>query len=349
MRPVRGREAWDRVVLDLPAPHVLQCYDWGALKARWGWSVARFKWVPAGRLAAAAQVLVRPVGGLPVRVGYVAKGPLLARPEDPDRWSLVLADLEAWARRERLVLLKIDPDVPAGAESVRRAWSERGWRPSAEQIQFPNTMVSDLSLGEDALSEAMKPKARYNIRLAGRRGVVVRHGSHADLDAFYALYAETGVRGGFAIRARPYYVDAWSTFLKAGRATVILAEREGVPLAGVIPVAFGPTTWFLYGASATAGREHMPAYAAQWESLRWAVSRGCRHYDWWGGPTVLDERDPLWGVYRFKRGFGAAWVEQLGAWDFPVRPVLFALFGRLARLRRTVLARRRSPGPNATR
>jgi len=88
----------------------------------------------------------------------------------------------------------------------------------------------------------------------------------------------------------------------------------------------------------------MPAYLAQWESLRWAVARGCQRYDWWGGPSVLDASDPLWGVYRFKRGFGAEWVPQLGAWDLPVQARRYALYDRLDRWRRAWL-RRRGGGP----
>jgi lipid II:glycine glycyltransferase (peptidoglycan interpeptide bridge formation enzyme) len=262
---------------------------------------------------------------------------LLADPGDARLWRLVLPDLEDWARLAGVLLLKIDPDVPADAEGVADAWAARRWRRSEEQIQFRNTMVSNLAAGEEALFAGLKHKTRYNVRLAARRGVNVRHGGAADLAAFYRLYAETGERGGFATRSFPYYRDAWSALLDAGHATVLIAEREGRPLAGVIPAAFGPTAWFLYGASATEGRRHMGAYAAQWESLRWAIERGCRRYDWWGGPDRLDERDPLWGVHRFKSGFGASWVEQLGAWDYPARPAAYALWRVASRLRRRVL------------
>ena len=72
----------------------------------------------------------------------------------------------------------------------------------------------------------------------------------------------------------------------------------------------------------------MASYLAQWESVRWAIEAGCLNYDWWGGPTEMKESDPLWGVYRFKSGFGAQLVNQLGAYDLFTRP----LFGRLYRL-----------------
>ncbi len=155
---------------------------------------------------------------------------------------------------------------------------------------------------------------------------------------FFDLYVATARRNGFAIRAREYYLDAWSRFLAAGQATVILATRVGQPLAGVIPVAYGPTAWYLYGASADEGREHMPAYLAQWASLEWALARGCHTYDWWGGPTVLSEDDPMWGVFRFKEGFGARLVAQQGAWDYGAVGPLFAAYQCLTSVRRRALA-----------
>jgi lipid II:glycine glycyltransferase (peptidoglycan interpeptide bridge formation enzyme) len=179
----------------------------------------------------------------------------------------------------------------------------------------------------------MKQKTRYNVRLAVRRKVVVRHGDESDLEAFYFLYRETAARDGFGIRTRDYYLDAWSCFCRDGRAAVILAEREGELLAGVLPVAFGDTAYFLYGATASSGREHMAGYLAQWESLKWSLASGCRRYDWWGGPSTLDSSDPLWGVYRYKVGFGAVLVEQLGAHDRALKGTLYVAYNALRNLR----------------
>jgi lipid II:glycine glycyltransferase (peptidoglycan interpeptide bridge formation enzyme) len=202
-------------------------------------------------------------------------------------------------------------------------------------------MLSDLAGDEETLLAAMKSKTRYNIGLARRRGVTVRRGGEGDFAAFFGLYAQTGSRAGFGIRSAEYYQDVWRTLLRRGRAVVILAELEGRPLAGVIPVRFGRTAWYLYGASGDAGREHMPAYLAQWDSIRWAMEQGCERYDWWGGPSVLDESDPLWGVYRFKLGFGARLAPSLGAWDLPVQRARYRLFRRMERWRRALIAARR--------
>jgi lipid II:glycine glycyltransferase (peptidoglycan interpeptide bridge formation enzyme) len=54
----------------------------------------------------------------------------------------------------------------------------------------------------------------------------------------------------------------------------------------------------------------------------------------WGAPDVFDESDRMWGVYRFKTGFGGQVVQGLGAFDYPVNhPLYWAFMAALPRLR----------------
>jgi lipid II:glycine glycyltransferase (peptidoglycan interpeptide bridge formation enzyme) len=315
-------QVWDAALSSLPQPHILQSGAGGALKPQTGWAATRLLWTNAsGAPCAAAAFLVRRLArGLPGAVAYIPKGPLLdwadaALVED------VLGQIEARARRQGAIFVKIDPDVRADADTgrqVARALDRRGWRLSAEQIQYRNTLVSDLTLAEDALLAAMKPKWRYNIRLAERRGVVIRPGAAADLPAFYAMYAETGGRDGFLVRPYAYYRPIWERFLADDLGHLLLAEVAGLPVAGLFLFRFGPTAWYFYGASTDRSRELMPNHALQWAALRWAKAAGCTRYDWWGAPNALEESDPMWGVYRFKQGFGGEFTPWIGAWDYPV-------------------------------
>jgi lipid II:glycine glycyltransferase (peptidoglycan interpeptide bridge formation enzyme) len=93
-------------------------------------------------------------------------------------------------------------------------------------------------------------------------------------------------------------------------------------------------------------RQKMPNHLLQWEAMQRARAAGCRVYDLWGAPQVFDQSDPLWGVYRFKDGFGGQVVRCLGAWDRPVRPLLYRLYTQalprlLAMMRRRGKARTR--------
>ena len=317
---VKDTQTWDGALLNLPANHVLQSWSWGEFKAAYGWMATRLLFTEEGRVRAAAQVLRRRMPHLPLAVMYVPKGPAMDYADLP-LLETVLAHLEAVARRRRAIFIKIDPDVCLGdnddSHPVVAILRRRGWRHSAEQIQFPNTVLVDLVPDEETILAAMKSKTRYNIRLAVRRGVTVRLGTVDDLPLFYQLYSETSQRDGFLIRPYAYYQDAWGRFLEAGRAQLFLAEHEGDTLAGLILFIFGQTAWYMYGASSDQKRELMPNHLLQWEAMRWARAQGCTVYDMWGAPDVLDESDPLWGVYRFKAGFGGQFTRRIGAYDYP--------------------------------
>ena len=232
------------------------------------------------------------------------------------RWSI-----RSWAiwcdvaRRDRAIFIKIDPDLNQPDRSILL---DRGWRYSAEQIQFRNTMLIDLTRSEDDLLAAMKPKTRYNVRLAQKKGVTIRSGDLSDLDLLYAMYAETAQRDGFIIRPIDYYRDAWGSFIRSGLAHPLIAEVDQEAVAGLILFRFADRAWYMYGMSRNAHRDKMPNHLLQWEAMRWAKAQGCTVYDLWGAPDELNESDSMWGVYKFKDGLGAEFAPHVGAHDFVV-------------------------------
>jgi lipid II:glycine glycyltransferase (peptidoglycan interpeptide bridge formation enzyme) len=320
----------------LPNPHVLQSWSWGEFKSRHGWSATRLLFAERGETVAAASVLQRRLPRLPVSILYVPKGPALEW-RDTALVERVLTELEDLARQRRALFIKVDPDVysaedlpvfvsrPANAAGITGTLETRGWRLSDDQIQFRNTVLVDLAHSEEELLAAMKQKTRYNVRLAGRRGVIIRQITAADdlderaaaLELFFRLYAETSERDGFLIRQAAYYYDAWDSFLGEGLAHLLLAEVEGEAVAGLILFTFGTTAWYMYGASSSRHRKYMPNQLLQWEAMRCARAAGCTLYDLWGAPDNLVETDPMWGVVRFKLGLGGQLARGLGAWDYP--------------------------------
>ncbi len=319
---------WNAALAALPTPHVLQSWEWGEFKSRYGWRPERHLWLVDDQPCAVASILTRRLGRWPAAVSYVPKGPVLDY-DDSELLNQVLVGLEAAARRERALFVKIDPDMQAGTaagKAVVAALRRRGWRPSREQIQFRNTMLLDLTREPDETLAGMKSKWRYNVRLAGRRGVTVRHGQQADLPLLYQMYAETAARDEFVIRPEAYYHDAWGSFIEAGLAQPLIAEVESEAVAMVIIFRFAECAWYMYGASRDIHREKMPNHLLQWEAMVWAREQGCTVYDMWGAPDVLDESDPMWGVYRFKQGFGGEFVEHIGAWDFPASRLGYWLY-----------------------
>lgn len=338
-KPEDSPAAWQAALARLPNAHALQSWAWGQFKSRWGWEAMPLTLSVGGNsweTIAAALVLKRRLPRLPYSVLYVPKGPALDYHDQALR-RLVLERLEKLAKRERAIFIKIDPEIvrswglehervsPLGA-AVMRDLAARGWRPSEEQIQFRNTVELPLESTEEELLAAMKPKTRYNIRLAERRGVVVRSGAPADFPVIVDMYQETAARDGFTVRPAAYYLDGWTALYEAGMAYPLVAEVEERPVAAVILVRFGERVIYMYGASRNESRERMPNHLLQWEAIRWGRAQGCRVYDFWGAPDEFDESDRMWGVWRFKAGFNGEVVRFIGAWDYPVRPLLYRLY-----------------------
>ncbi len=143
------------------------------------------------------------------------------------------------------------------------------------------------------------------------------------------MYAHTAVRDDFLIRNQTYYQVTWRTFIEANLAEPLIAEVAGQPVGAVIIFRFAKHAWYFYGMSLDEHREKMFNYRLQWEAMRRAKAAGCSVYDMWGAPDQFNENDPMWGVYRFKDGFGGQVLRTLGAWDYPVRPLIYRLYSRV--------------------
>ena len=335
---------WDAFVEQSPSGHLLQTWDWGEFKAKFGWHPARVAIEQDGRILAAAQLLLKrsPLGSM----AYVPKGPVLDRSRDDVSLALVEAMRRA-ARQHHAIATKIEPDWPEAPEALD--WLARmGFRPSDQTVQPRRTILIDIRPDEEAILLAMKSKTRYNIRLAERRGVVAREGVARDMEAFHRLMAVTGDRDGFNTHSLAYFQAVWRFFAPGGRVSLLLAEYQGQLLAGLMALALGGKAWYMYGASSNEGRNLMPTYLLQWEAIRWAKAKGCATYDLFGIPdldedlleaavgdqAVLGENPPqLWGVYRNKRGYGGCHVRYVGAHDDVRRPWLYGLLNRALELR----------------
>ncbi|MBC6939306.1 MAG: peptidoglycan bridge formation glycyltransferase FemA/FemB family protein [Chloroflexi bacterium] len=350
---------WNSIVLSLPNPHFLQTFEWGQVKAKYGWKPYYAVWLNDGRClisdaaddrlldaegcVAVSLILKRavPIRGFAARLSvlYCPKGPLLDWTDQPLR-ERVLDDLQSFAKKQGAVFLKMDPDVRLGTgvpgadgsteerlgADLQAGLTRRGWVYSADQIQFRNSVLIDLRPSEEELLARMKQKTRYNVRLAEKKGVIVRAGTTADLAALYRMYAETSVRDGFVIRDEGYYQTIWQTFMSNVKSPIsnlqlpitipLIAEVDGEPVAGLFLYMFAGRAYYVYGMSRDSHREKMPTYLLQWEAMKRAKSAGCAVYDLWGAPEIFDETDSMWGVYRFKEGLGGRVVRTLGAWDY---------------------------------
>ncbi len=337
-------ELWNKLLSNIPNSHILQSSYWAKVKSRVGWKANYLIWKdPEGTVQAAALVLLKEI---PIFsrifhscIMYIPRGPLVDW-TDHSFGKKILNDLIVFARKNKAVFLKIDPDITIGlglpeskdfqimdnGQYYLKHLEKSGWQYSRDQVQFKNTVIMYLLPSVDDLLSRMKQKTRYNIMLAKRKGVTIRKGYPNDFPVLYRMYAQTALRDGFIIRDEAYYSYVWTLLSEAGMAIPLIAEVDGKPISAIFIFLFAKKAYYFYGMSTGDHRDKMPNHLLQWEAILLAKSQGCLVYDFWGAPDKFDEEDSMWGVYRFKEGFSGEVLSGIGAWDFIVNGTLFSVY-----------------------
>ena len=316
-----------------PKGHVLQSWEWGDIKSRTGWIPWRLVVEKDNEIVAAASVLERkiPVVGMPIF--YLSRGPVVDW-KNTALFDVVLAEIRKLAKERGAIFLKVDPDVPSSEKELEKYLLAKGFRSAEsskgfEGVQPKYVFRLDISPDEEKLLADMHQKTRYNIRLAKRKGVQIRRGTREDLPEFYRVLKETTERDRFLVRAYSYFEDLYDSLVPTGLGELFIGEYQGEIVAGTLAFIIGDKAWYIYGASSNAHRNVMPNYLIQWEMIRWAKERGCTLYDFRGVPGQLTEDNPLYGLYRFKKGFNGEYTEFIGEWDLVYRPASYFLWNHL--------------------
>ena len=309
--PIASLTDWNQFLAQHPNAHLLQTGEWGELKSTFGWKPVR---IVSGNIG--AQILFRklPLG---FTIGYIPKANLD---------QSLLPEIDLICKSNRAIFLKFEPDSWDSEFIIHHS----SFIISKHNIQPPRTIIIDIKGAEEEILAKMKPKTRYNTRLAEKKGVTAR--AWDNVDAFHKMMLVTGGRDGFGIHSLEYYKRAYELLQPKGLGEILVAEYEGKPLAALFVARNGHRAYYLYGASTDEERNRMPTYLLQWEAMKWAKARGCEEYDLWGVPDEDDatleanfesHHDGLWGVYRFKRGFGGELKRAAQAMDRVYNPLLY--------------------------
>jgi len=218
---------------------------------------------------------------------------------------------------------------------------------SRVDIQPPDSTLVDLTADEDVILSRMHQKWRYNIRLAEKKGVVVHRYLGNDiklsekLDKFYELTKKTNARDGNSSHAKAYYLDLIKSSAEqiaegknVPEVSLYIAEHEGEEIASIMTLFSKTEAIYLYGASSNNKRNLMPNHILQWTAMKDAKAYGSQYYDMYGMPPEgKNENHPMHGLYMFKNNFGGKNIHRTGSWDYPTKPVVFALYKSAEALR----------------
>jgi len=269
---------------------------------------------------------------------FSPRGPIMNKRAKLQDLKLFLRKIEALAREENAVFYRIEPYVLDQADIYKFGFRKMAhYAPVSQQFSPENTLALDISQHEAKILSEMKPKWRYNINLAERKGVEVREGKGSrDIKTFYDLTREMEKRGGYKGHEFGYYAKMFEVLGKQDVLKLFIAEHEGKPLAAILVAYFGQVATYLHGASGNEKRELMPTYALQWAAIGEAKKRNCILYDFWG-VSPKEEIKHLWaGISRFKRGFGGEELSFSGAYDLAFDKGKYSLYSRVNYFRKLI-------------
>lgn len=311
-----------------PRGEFTQSAYWREVKSNWQFEAVVSR-NAEGAIQGACGVLIQKLPLFGTAFMYSPRGPV-CDPHDEAVWRDLKSGIDSLAASYNAHAFKMDPDIPADDGEflglMERMGFTRFWGPDGfETIQARfNYRLPLAGKTEEELLAGLTQKTRYNVRYAQKHGVVIKVADGSALDEFMRIYRVTGERDGFSIRPKVYLERMLAAL--GDHVRLYMGYYEDKAVCGAITTNYGGKCCYVYGASDNAYRQYMPNYLMQWEMIRWAVETGCTVYDFQGisGDTE-NEDNPMYGLYRFKRGFGGEIAELAGEFDYVYRPVAQAL------------------------
>lgn len=305
------------------ATHPLQTWEWGEFRRAWGNTVVRFSF---------GQITVHPIPYTPWSVAVFDKG---GKPT-----AAMLQELKVYATAHRILFVKIEPNIVSNTKDLtilKKAGAVPG-----KTLFTPTTFWIDLTKSEEALLASFHQKTRYNIRVAQKKGVIVREDNSPEaFERYLALTQETAKRQGFYAHSPKYHRLMWQ-YLHTD-----MVKKGQKPIAHLLTARYNNeimTTWVLfswkgflyypYGASTNAYKNVMANNLMMWEAIRFGKKLKAKTFDLWG-------REPGKGFTPFKEGYNPQVVEFLGTWDLVCSP-LYPMYRTAEKLRWVLLKLRAS-------
>lgn len=307
-----------------------QSIEWGKVKQAWKNEIVLSK-DNEGKIVGAVSVLIRkmPIFG---NFMYISRGPI-CNIHDKAVLQDLTEGLKLLAQKYKAFTLKWEPDIKSDDLEFRKIATELGFKIKDDAKDFSEGIqpryVFRLNLKdktEDEIFAEFHQKTRYNIRLATKKGVIIREGKREDLKEFHKIMEITGKRDDFMIRPLSYFEKMYDELAPEHFKLMMAYTSDGEPISGIIDIIYGNKIWYLYGASSNAHRNLMPNYLLQWDMIKYSIEHKKDMYDFRGVVGIVDESHPQYGLYRFKKGFNAEFTEFIGELYINYKPITYKMY-----------------------
>lgn len=308
---------WDKRAASAMDGGLLQSWAWGEFQRALGNQVFRLVDEQTGFIVQAQKLRAGPQNIL-----VISRGPVGENWSDANIKEFT-SSIKQFAAAQNCFLVRMD--APADEHQPFPGWKK------AYDRQPRHTLIIDTRPSEDELLAAMKPKWRYNIKVAQKNQVTIRRSADPkDATAFAALMNQTTERQHFASYDAKYFATLLQTLGPANQAELLFAELSGKPIAGLLMCRFASAAYYLHGGSDYEHRAMMAPHLLQWEAIKIAKTNN-QSYDFWGVASnpPANEQEKSWaGITRFKQGFApkTTTTGYAGTYELPVKALTYALY-----------------------
>lgn len=332
-----------------PEESFYQTPEIAALREKKGWTIYYFGVEENGTLKAASMVTAKPAF-LGKSVYNIPGGPLLDY-EDEKLVKFFFSKLRSYARSHNGYVLHIEPyyeliERDRDGNIVTDGFNHQRAVDNLKAMGFKEVVadnpkyifVLDIK-GKTAeeLFASFKQNTRNLVSRTSKKGITIRELSREELPKFKKITKSTSERRHFSDKSLDYYENMYDLFAPNGQVKYVVAEVDGKIISAGMFILYGDEVIYLFsGSDESYMKEYNAQYAIQWHMIQYAVKHKYKRYNFYGIQGLPDPSKPGYGVYKFKKGFGAKYgsvVEFIGAYELPVNTLFFGLHQILKKIK----------------
>ena len=259
-----------------------------------------------------------------------------------EKWQNILENIKKIAENKQTIFYRLeihDEKQSENGQKMIEKLKPAGFVKAFEEVQPEWRQIIDISPNLEEILAQMKPKGRYNIKVAQKHGLEVANCPidrlNEGIEIFFKLMIKTAREQKFTIRPKNYYHDLVKMLYDNDFGKLLIARLKGMPVAAIIISIYEDTASYLYGASAREHKNLMAPYLLHWEAIKIAKEKGGRFYDLLAiAPSGKEINHKYENLTRFKEQFGGRKVQIIGSWDLVFKPFGYKMFKIAERFRR---------------
>jgi len=313
------------------ANHPLQSWFWGEARKKMGIEILRLAELKNKKIENVFQITIHKVPFFNKKIGYI---PRSVFPSEE-----VLDFFYEYGKKNNLIFIKIEPYEEKSKTIQKLSKVINDKLVVSKHPLFPLwTQILDLSKSENELLKSFHQKTRYNIRLAQKKGVIVKEESNEKgFKIFAKLYFDTCRRQKYFGHNYQYHQIVWET-LKEKISHILIAYYQNEPLAAYQIWLYKDVGYYPYGGSSEKFRNFMGGNLLMWEAIKFSKKMGAKKFDMWGSlPPNYSPSHPWAGFSRFKKGYNGKFLEMVGSFDLIIDSFFYKFYSLIFPVRELIL------------